>query len=189
MRPAGMSKPIASSSALRPPASRMPSAEADADATTPTTTASTQDRQRHLSRRGADRAEQRHLPRALRHDDRERVVDDEARHEEGDDREHEQEAVEDSRLSMSSWFSFVSSAPVTTSTLSAAVATATRFAARPARSPAAATTSIWLNWSGVYPTMRWASGSVNCTIDAPSGLSAVPNLAMPTTVYSWPPDR
>ena len=37
---AGMSKPIASSSALRPPASRMPRPKPIADATTPTTTAS-----------------------------------------------------------------------------------------------------------------------------------------------------
>ena len=44
---------------------------------------------------GPDRPEQRHLPRALRHDDRERVEDDERAHEQRDEREDEQRGPEE----------------------------------------------------------------------------------------------
>ena len=74
--PGGRSR-ARSSTALRPIASAMPATTPTTDASTPTTTDSPITEPSTCAAARADRAQQRHLARALRDDDRERVVDDE----------------------------------------------------------------------------------------------------------------
>ena len=52
----------------------------------------------HLALAGADRAQQRHLARALGDDDREGVVDDDGADDQGDEREDQQGDVEEAEL-------------------------------------------------------------------------------------------
>ena len=84
----GMSKPIAFSDGLAGrSASPMPPRTPIADATTPTTVDSPSTDASTCRAARSDRAEQRHLARALRDDDRERVVDDERADDQRDERE------------------------------------------------------------------------------------------------------
>ena len=113
--PAGRAKPNASNIAFSRPATAMPPSSPATDATTPTATASTHDRAHDLAAAGAERPQQRRLPRALRHEDREGVEDAERADQQRHAGEHRQEAVVSRSRKvalMSSMFSCVSDAPV-----------------------------------------------------------------------------
>ena len=68
-----------------------------AAATNPVMMASSDHRGQHLSPAGAERPEQAEFTRALRHDDRERVEDDEGPDEQRDEREDEQRGAEEAQ--------------------------------------------------------------------------------------------
>ena len=93
----GSSKPNALSRACNPMATNTPRIRPITEESTPDEQRLGGDRARDLLAAGADRAQQRELPRPLRHDDREGVVDDERTDEQGDEREHQQEGVEEAQ--------------------------------------------------------------------------------------------
>ena len=92
---AGMSKPKAESSPRSPMATTDAGHDADHRRDEADDQRLDQHRAEHLATGRADGPQQRHLPAALGDDDRERVVDDEAADEQGDDGEHQQEGVEE----------------------------------------------------------------------------------------------
>ena len=93
----GSSNPKAESSAWSPMATKHAEREPDHRRQQPDDERLDRDRAGDLLAAGAERPEQRELARALRHDDRERVVDDERADEQRDEREHEQEGVEEAQ--------------------------------------------------------------------------------------------
>ena len=107
---AGMSSPSAPSSALSPPARKMPATNPTIDAVDADEHRLEQHRAEHLALPGADRAQQRQLPAALRDDDRERVEDDERPDEQRDHAEDSRNVLKNERLSFRLfWLSLVMS--------------------------------------------------------------------------------
>ena len=72
-----------------------PAATPIAEATVPMASASTTTEREHLAPGGAERPQQRELTRALRDRDRERVVDRERAHDDGNAAEHEQQDLQE----------------------------------------------------------------------------------------------
>ena len=91
----GPANPMLRSRALRPMASPMPATTPMAEAPRPTTNASSSTERSTWRPAGPDGPQQGELAGALGDDDRERVVDDERAHEQGDQGERQQERVED----------------------------------------------------------------------------------------------
>jgi hypothetical protein len=84
------------------------------------------------------------------------------------------------------WFSATRVSPVTTSTFTPTRASATMSRSSACVTPSAASTATRSTWPGPLRN-AWAVRASNSVTDVPAGLSAVPNVTMPTSVASWTP--
>ena len=138
----------------------------------------------HLPAARTDRAQQRHLPRALRDDDRERVVDDERPDDQRDEREHAEEDVDELQLVAQRVLVLLGDR-LTGDHLVLALVVGVQCL----RDVAA---QLLLRHARIRDrpksrencplalAIRCASGRLNNVADAPARLSASPNFAMPT---------
>ena len=180
------SSPKLENRARRPGATSRPAMMPRIDARMPMTSDSARHRAQDLVARGAERAQQRELPRALGHGHRERVEDQEAADEHSHGGEDEQrDADEAERVGQVRAAFSACSSPVRTVKPHRALLDARLSSS--GEVPLAAATEMSLNPSS--RSTRWASGSVICTMREPARLSESPRRATPEIVYCFSGSR